>query len=166
MRAFFLLLTALTPVCGAAQMADIVPGMRIRVSATDLSGRIEGTVATRTVDSIVVVTPAPAQYHIAVASITSMAVSKGRTASQGAMKGALWGGGIGLVLTLPLSWDSSKSSHPPNYGVMLVEGTVVDGMIGAGIGALVRAEEWTSYDLPARISVNRNGARVGASFSF
>jgi hypothetical protein len=165
MRAFFLLFTALMPVCAAAQMADIVPGMRIRVSATDVSGRIEGTVATRTADSIVVVTPAPAQFHIAVASISSMAVSQGRTRSEGAMKGALWGGGIGLALALPLSWDASRSSQPNNTAI-LAEATVSYAMVGALIGALVRAEQWTTYELPARISASRNGARLAASFSF
>jgi hypothetical protein len=164
MRRLFLLLTALTPACAAAQMVDVVPGMRIRVTAAGVASRIEGTVATRTADSIVVVTPEPAQYHIAMASISSLDVSQGRTRSYGAMKGALWGGGILCVLALPLSWDSSKSSHPDPVAILATQ-TVGGAIIGAGIGALVRAEEWTSLP-PARISVSRNGARVGAAFSF
>jgi hypothetical protein len=48
MRRLFLLLTALTPACAAAQMVDVVPGMRIRVTAAGVASRIEGTVATRT----------------------------------------------------------------------------------------------------------------------
>jgi hypothetical protein len=171
MRRIALLLLALTPFCATAQMIDLQPGSRVRVSSPGLiAGRIEGLVAQRTADSIVIVTSQPATYRIAVGSATSISRSLGKSRSRGALKGALWGGPIMLVLSATMTGDTElrrnyDGSVMPVSSFLAME-TLGGAGIGALIGALIGSEQWASYETPARITVGHNSARVGASFSF
>jgi hypothetical protein len=152
-------------------MIDLVPGARVRVTAPGtIAGRLEGTVSSRTADSLVVLTNAPAQYRIALRSVESVEVSRGTSRSAGATKGALWGGGIGLAISIPLSGDAESrrsadggTMSPANF--IAIE-TIGGAMIGAAIGAMIGSEQWARYASPVRVNVGRNGGRVGAALSF
>jgi len=72
MRYASLVLLAL-PLSLGAQMLDVQPGARIRVSAPSVvAGRIDGTVINRTPDSVVVATPGLFQYRFGLSSMASI----------------------------------------------------------------------------------------------
>lgn len=102
-------LTALTvvsciaiPVRSAhAQMESLIPGVRVRIRAPgSVSGRLTGTVLTRTSDSLSIATESGVPLHLPLSRLTAVEVSRGKSRSMGAMKGALWGAGVGALSIL------------------------------------------------------------------
>lgn len=152
----------------AKGQTDIREGLKVRVGAggTDITGVIQSV----TPDSIILFTePAGARLGIARHSIQSLKVSRGKTASQGAKKGAIWGliigGGSGALVAATTPADDRAFT---DIGISRGEFAVIsvaEGLaIGAGIGALVKAEKWEAFNLHPTVSMGSAGLRVAFSF--
>jgi hypothetical protein len=151
----FLVLVLLAPLTStdAQQLSEVAPGARVRIRAPGVvAGRYTGTVLSRTADTIAIASSGASSVRVPVASLTSVEVSRGKSRSRGAIKGAAWGAGIGLifgVLTTGISDDVGYGSEGEYLAANLVGGA----FWGALIGAIAGSERWDRYDLPARSSL-------------
>jgi hypothetical protein len=157
----------------AAQMIDVQPGAKVRVSAPGIvAGQVEGLITSRTADSIVLLTSKSMQYRIALGSVSMLSVSQGKSRLKGAAKGSLWGAGIMLVFSAAVSGDPDMrrgeyaNSPPVSVPAFIALETVGGAMIGAGIGAIVGSERWNSYEIPSRVTASVGISRVGLSVAF
>ncbi len=155
-------------------MADIQTGVRVRLTAPGVTAaRTEGIVVRRTMDSIAVVTQPGTIVVVPTRSITAGAISRGKSRSDGAKRGMLWGvpimtlGGI-MVAAI----DECASNNPAgrtssacvDTGWEFVPLAAVSGLLyGAGIGALIGRERWDKFELPVRVSVRPGANGVALS---
>ena len=153
-----------------AQLAELIPGVHVRVRAPgSLAGRFAGTVVARTADSLTIASDEGVPVQLPLSRLTAVEISRGQSRSKGAMKGMLWGGGIGLAAGLisdsgqeNCTRDCILRSEMIGYGLL---GGI---MWGAGIGAIVQSERWERLDLPVRTALlrTRGGPTVVVSISF
>ena len=155
-----------SPTLASAQ-AGLREGLKVRVSVGGpaMTGQIQSV----TPDSLFLFAePAGTRVGIARQSIQSLKVSHGKSATQGAKKGATWGaiigGGFGLLFAATLEKDSPELKDtglsPTEFGfVALVEGIG----IGAGIGALIKSEKWETVAVQPTIASGKSGLRVELS---
>jgi hypothetical protein len=164
MRCNWLLVFLALPLSLEAQMLDVRPGARVRVTAPGLvAGRIDGTVINRTDDSIVVATTSLAQYRLGLSSLATLEVYQGRNHGLGARKGALWGAGVMLPFAMIATIDAPRPGDA--FGVIAECETVYAG-IGAIIGSIIGADSWGAHDLTPRVGSSGGALRVGASLRF
>jgi hypothetical protein len=142
-------------------------GVRVRVS-TRSSHDIVGVVRSISDDSLSIFSG----DHGAILSIPStdirgVQVSQGKSAFQGAKRGAVWGAGAGaigaaLLLVAAKSDDSYQwTSDDLTY---VAVNSVVGGIIwGAGIGAFVRSERWQPVSFRPRVARSSSGVGFGLS---
>lgn len=152
-----------------AQVSELQPGARVRITAPGIvAGRYAATVLTRSTDTVRVSAPGKAPFDIPVGRITSLEVSRGNSRALGAVRGVLWGGGIGLAVgTIVATTDESS----PNYNNLsaaeiIAYSTLSGGFYGAIIGAIVGRERWEAFEMPVRTSLRVQPGRVGAAFDF
>jgi hypothetical protein len=173
MRLAALLLVTLVPVSLAAQMIDVQPGARVRLTAPGVvAGQVEGLIATRTADSVVLLTSKPTSYRIALGSIKTLSVSQGKSRLKGAAKGSVWGAAIMLVMSAAISGDPSvrregdTNTEPVSIPTFIASETMGGAMFGATIGAIIGSERWNSYETLPRVTVGTAGGRAGLSVAF
>jgi hypothetical protein len=173
MRQLALLLILAVPVGVHAQTIVVQPGTRVRFTPPDtLSGRVIGTVMSRSADSIVIATPAAMQYRMALKSVPSLDVSLGKSRSAGAKTGFKWGAGIGG--SIGVGFIAAREVVTIDPIAVLFVGTLAGlyGGVGAGIGAIVAGEKWARYAVPGVGSVSPSfgvtpgGVAVGGHFQF
>jgi len=150
-----------------AQLPD--PGTRVRIGARGiLAGQVVGTVNHTTDGSLVVVDEKGGPVTVPINGLTSIEVSRGRSASHGALKGALWGAGLGAAVGLPFAFRPEPSNNTwwePTTGTKLVAWTTASGVaIGASLGAVFGSEQWERVKLPARIAVVPTGRGLALRF--
>jgi hypothetical protein len=90
--------------------------------------------------------------QLPLSAITSADISRGKSRSQGAIKGALWGGGVGMLSGL---FSDSSTETDVSRGEVLAEVALAGIISGAVIGALVQSERWERLDAPVRTSLTR-----------
>ena len=149
----------------AQQTTTLHPGQRVRVTSTS-SKDVTGVVSQVRADSIVVFTePAGATIALATADVRKVDVSRGRSAAEGAKKGALWGGGIGagFAVLVAAIVASDKNTYQNNvYSVGdFAANTVGGGLVwGAIIGAFVKAERWDHVAFQPRVGLTSAGVSI------
>lgn len=160
-------LCAVGPALGA--QAGLREGVRVRVESPG-APRVTGIVHSVSPDSIVVFAePGATKLGFARTSIRKLEVSQGRSAASGAMKGALWGGGIfgAIGLIAAVSADSDPNSDyylvgESPYALALL--LAVEGAgFGAIIGGFVRSEKWDNVNVQPMIGMGGNGLKLGFS---
>ncbi len=164
---------AVGPRASDAQLAELRPGARVRVRAPSvLAGRPEAYIAARSGDSLTLVVPNQSPYVVPLAAITSAEVSRGKSRSRGAIKGVIWGGGIGVALGL-FSLGSEEEDCQVDCvreepGVWMVTSLGSGVLLGAVIGAFVGAERWERLHLTPQVAADpaRRTWRVGVTRSF
>jgi hypothetical protein len=163
-----MLLLIAMPVAAHAQMLDVQPGARVRVVAPGMvAGRVEGTVISRMGDSVVLATAQMTQIRLALGSVTSLDLYRGRSKAAGARKGALWTGAITAPLLILGEIGDATLSDAEKVGFVAF-GTGVWTGIGALIGMAVGAEDWSSYAFKPTVDVatKGQGLRIGGRVSF
>jgi hypothetical protein len=148
-----------------AQITSLVQGVRARVRAPgSLRGRVTGVVVSRTADSLSLATEIGVPIQVPLAGLTAVEISQGRSRTRGAMKGALWGGGIGALSGL----FSDSGSADASRGEVFAAGVIGGVIVGAVIGAFVQSEQWERIDLSVRTAVlpTRGGAAAVVSIRF
>jgi hypothetical protein len=168
-----LLLQAVAAVAAGAQLAELQPGTRVRIRAPSVvAGRLEGIVILRTPDTVAVTRPDGAPISVPIVAITSADVSRGRSRSAGAIRGALWGTGVALLLDVAAALapdDCTGDCADEPTDVELMVGMPVAGLlVGAPVGALIGAERWERIAIrvrPAVVPGEGRGARLSLSLS-
>ena len=154
----------------AAQMLDMQPGARVRVSAAGaLAGRLTGIVMARTADSLTLARSNAGPITVPIARLTRAELSRGKSHGLGAIKGLVLGAGVGLLLGLTPIPESDcgsgrcdvKQSRAEFMGQMMVGA----GGLGAGIGAIAGSERWERYAMlkPVSLALPLRHGVVGVS---
>jgi hypothetical protein len=136
-----------------AQRIGVHEGQRVRI--TSMSNKdVVGVVSHAGTDSVVVfIEPSGALLAIATGELRRVDVSRGRSAGEGAKRGAIWGtavgAGVGLLFSVAY-WDNSpNANNQPLQAVTAV--TVSYSLLGAIIGTFVKAERWDRVPIGAHI---------------
>ena len=154
-----------------AQHSEAEPGTRVRITAPGVvAGAFEGTIIARRADSVEIASPQRRPMTVALARITSMEISRGASRSDGAVRGVMWGGSIGLLLglvTLP-ALECNRSpctvSDDTKAGYVLLNGIAGVGW-GAIIGAIASRERWERLDLAAMPTLGLRDGRAALSMT-
>ena len=152
-----------------AQGNELREGMRVRITSPVLKGA-RGVIQAVGTDSVVIFTePHGARLPVSLASVSKMEVSEGRTAGEGAKKGAVWGALVGaatsaMVLATIDMEDSYFSSS--SGGEIALQNFLSCVLLGAGVGAFVKAERWEKVDLKPRLRLGAGAAGIGISRPF
>jgi hypothetical protein len=157
----------LVPLFGlpAQQATTLHPGQRVRVTSTS-SKDVTGVVSQARADSIVVFTePTGATLAFATPDLRKVDVSRGRSAAEGAKRGAMWGGGIGAgfaVLVAAIAASDKNTYQNDVYSVGDFAANMVGGGLvwGAVIGAFVKAERWDHVAFQPRTGLSSVGVRL------
>ncbi len=170
---------ALRAPSASAQVGELQPGVRARVSAPAANvHRLTGVVIGRTTDSLSISTPNGAPIWIPLTAITVADVSHGRSVGRGVARGLLWGGGIGLALGITAGNSASKQECTGPTDKSLCDGVIKGGsaaggifgglVFGALIGAVIPAERWERVTPPPRVSLrpSRGGAAAVVTVGF
>lgn len=159
----------IAPTSLVAQVADpLLPGARIRYQLVDASHRRTGLVLERAGDTIVVAHTSESPRRVVLSSIADADVSRGRDRVIGAVKGVLWGVGIGAGLPTAyfLGLGAPRDKRDDWAFASFVYGAM-GAMIGLPVGAIVGSERWQ----PAVVGTPRVGLvprprGVGLTFSW
>jgi hypothetical protein len=156
-----------------SSFGELQPGARVRVAAPGVvAGRYEGTLLSRTPDTLTLGSSTAAPVAIPVARLTSVEVSRGKSRAAGALRGIKWGAPIGLALgaltASAVTGDCIGCTKDYSPAEWVAVSTVSGVMWGAGIGALIGRERWDGFQLAPRtaIGVDAGGASLGFSLEF
>lgn len=167
-------LTLSASVAAQAQLAELQPGVRFRFRASGvLAGRVTATVIERSADSLSFAGAAGGLTRIALSSLESAEVSRGRSRARGAIRGVLWGLGFGALSGLiadsnPGQCGYQATCESTSRGEAVAVSGVGGATLGAISGAIIGSERWVRLSLPARVSLLPlpHGAAVGLSVRF
>lgn len=158
----------ISDLAGAQEEGIIAEGSKIRISVPGAK-KVTGVVKSRTADSTTIfVEGYGGTRRFLNSDIVELKISRGRTWTAGARKGAIWGGGLGAILAVGIFSDP----EPDNYYTSdskneLATSMLVGSLIwGVGIGALVKAEDWESLPVRPRFAVSPSSGGVGVSVAF
>jgi hypothetical protein len=135
-----------SPVASTAQapVDNMAPGDRVRLKLVGIGDTYSGRVAIVARDTLWL--ESGAALHRAVFARAEIASLRRRVGGpSGAGKGALLGGGLGVLLgSLPLVLGCSRCDFDPARYALLVGGILGVGgaALGAGVGAIVAPAEW------------------------
>ncbi len=162
-RCCVVLLCGMPWASAASQLAELQPGVRVRVRAPgEIAGRLTGVVLSRSADSVTLNRPNAMPVTVAISKLSSIEISRGKSRRRGALTGAAWGTAIGLGLGLTPITDSTCTG-----GSMVVRGdcrpvsrasfvtTMLIGSVpvSAGIGALIGRERWEGGPVPTHVGI-------------
>jgi hypothetical protein len=158
-----------------AQQSSIPAHARVRIRHAGTRNWTTATFTRRDADSLYLDT-ASGEAAFARSGITEMDVSRGmrRRTLSGALYGGLILGGIGaglgaLAAATDETEDGDLGAEAAFVGAGL--GVVAGGLLGAGIGALIKTERWETVDpkslqLSLIFTPSPSGLRAGLSASF
>ena len=154
------------------QPSSLREGARLKVSSSTQKDMV-GVVQAATPDTLVLFAePHGARLAVTVPSIQKVQVSRGRLASEGAKKGLLWGGVVGLASSaIILAAGGDEALDEPggrkvSKGSFAAQNFVGSLIFGAGIGALVKADKWDTVPFRAGVSAASGGISIRISSAF
>ncbi len=138
-----------------AQEAPVAQGDRVRISARIPYGRVVGTVAGLSADTLMVdIRSGDARLAVPLASVTRLEVSRGQKSAiaKGARIGFLVGAGVGVgvgaLFGAGLGEDVCSSGCVGAFaGIGALGGGAVGTLIGLGIGASSKTDQWEAVPL-------------------
>ncbi|HYD52103.1 MAG TPA: hypothetical protein VEA99_05730 [Gemmatimonadaceae bacterium] len=149
-----------------AQSTELLPGVRVRLSAPGhVAAGFVATVIASSSDTLLLANRHGVQYRIPTRAVTRLEVSRGESRALGAGRGALWGAGIGaglgMVVALTAESSTSMPDRPTTYEPLdgeerlaVVTVTAVSGAVwGTVIGAIVGSERWERFDVASRVAI-------------
>ncbi len=162
--ALAILLASLSARPIAAQVAELQPGTRVRVRGSDVAGRLQGVVLSRSGDSLTVSRPNGPPIPLVLSAMSRVEVSRGKSRGRGAWRGLLWGVGIGAVLGLVPTDDPECDRDPDAFGCgsraeSMALAAIGGSVIGVPIGAIIGVERWETLAIPARVSLRSSDGR-------
>lgn len=165
-------LIAISP--AAAQVSELQPGARVRVSAPGLvADDYVGVLLQRAGDTLVVAGTNLAQVRLPESKISSLEISRGKSRTDGAIQGVKWGapilGLMGLLLFnagSDVSCTGTCTVNEYDRASIALAFAGAGAFYGAGIGALIGKERWEDFDLGVRTSVRVHHGRVGVGLAY
>lgn len=174
-RAFNQLLRALFPAvllvlypASASAQADVLrEGMRVRME-TPTTKKMVGVVRSLSADSVYLyIGEAGSTIGVPRQDIRGLRISQGRSAAEGAKRGALWGAGamaaFAAILGASLASEDYIGYDNETFGAIALQMVGSGALWGAGIGALVKSERWDRISLTPRIQASSSGPGLGLS---
>lgn len=153
----------------SGQVPQLAPGAHLKVDRLD-GPRIEGTLMSQSNDTLTIAAEGAVITPVAAAAVGRIKASAGKSHGAGAKKGAkigaVIGGGFGLLTGL--LYDNADigfngSQAPILFGVV---GAAEGAIYGVLIGAIVRAQKWTTvYERPYGVTAGFDGNRASAGLS-
>ena len=140
-----------------AQGDALQPGARVRIHGEAIGGeRLIGTVMWRSADSVEIASSAAVRTRIPVVAIRELEVSRGITRKAGAIRGLraglVFAGVLGGIGALSIAGASEEECYPRSCGALAATFVGVSALygagIGAGLGAILRAEGWQRVATP------------------
>lgn len=159
---------SLAPMLAQAQLAELRPGVRVRIRApATVAGLLTATVVRSTADSVSFAASNAVVTTVPTAGLTSVEISRGKSHGKGAVRGLMWGvgvgAGLGLLVVLPKGYceetygTGSSCSKGQDFADIMLGSLVV----GSAVGAVIGRERWERLSLPARLSVVPKGRSLG-----
>lgn len=152
----------------AQEIATLREGQRVRLTSASHK-ELVGVVKQARADSIVVFRdPSGAQLAIATSDLRKVDVSRGRSASEGAKRGAFWGGAVGAGLavlgTILIGSADDTDFTNENFAVAEFAANMIAGgaVWGAGIGTFVKAERWDRTAIQPRVAKSGVGVSIAS----
>jgi len=151
---------------GVSQAVEIQPGAKVRVIAPGIvAGRYVGTVLSRSGDTLTLGSPNSLPIKLMASQIQSLEFSRGKSRSDGAVRGMMWGTPIGAAFgALLIGSDECPScvdkGSKITAGEALGAGAFAGLLWGAGIGALIGRERWDRFDLPTHSALGISPGRT------
>jgi hypothetical protein len=109
-------------------------------------------------------------FNMPLSAITSIEVSEGKSRARGAMKGAAWGAGFGVLSALfsDGSGEDCTGEECMSRGELAAYLVVSSAVTGAVIGLFVQSERWQRLDVPVRAALlpTRGGPAAVVSIRF
>ena len=161
--------TMATP--AAAQGIVLNPGARVRLDAPSAGiKRFEGSVIA-TGDTIEVAN-GDARVRVPASAVTRLELSHGKNRTQGAVRGIMWGAGIGLVVgAVTVNAADNSTCYDSRFGrsdctvsskgEWIAASTVGGALWGALFGALIGRERWDTVALPGARATATVLPRIG-----
>jgi hypothetical protein len=170
---FALSISIMNPHPAAAQLSELQPGARVRVQAPGVvAGWYEGTVLTRSSDTLVVGAPNATPVHVPISRILAVEISRGMSRGDGAIRGMKWGVPIAATIGATIAAVGTEGNCS-TCDVTLGEGIAVTALFslsgafyGATFGALIGRERWEQFDLGPHTSLRIRAGRVGVGLEF
>lgn len=145
----------------SSRVDDLRRGMRVRFRAPAVApDRFLGTIRGLTPDSIALDTPDHRLVTVPRAPITTMELSLGTSRMRGARRGLMWGVPIGAALGALVTWKIQRPPAPfpvdpcsckgeTTRQSVIIDLTIISGVLGGGLGAANPSERWRSVTVPA-----------------
>lgn len=156
----------LSTAAGVAQAQDnsLREGTRVRVEIQ--SRDIVGIVKSFDTDSVRLYTDENgASLSLARNEVTGIRVSRGKSAKEGAIRGAIWGTAIGAiaagVVMAAIESDDSYQADDEEMTYFALNSLIGGAIWGAGIGAFVKRERWETVSFRPRVTSSASGVRLG-----
>lgn len=152
----------------SAQDFGLSEGSRVQISVPG-SNKVTGIVKSSTADSTAIfVDGNGGTRRFATKDITELRVSRGKSTMEGVKKGAIWGGGVGVILGLAFLATPQSDSY--YYGASNTNSLAAQMFIGSlfwgvGLGGLIKAEHWDSVPLHTAFSASSGGVGLSVAFS-
>jgi hypothetical protein len=156
---------------GAAPVASVVPGSKVRIQAPDVAaGTLQGRVAAIDGASIMLLT-GDSQMSLPREAIQRLELHTGtkRQWRRGTLIGAAVGFGLGFTTDVDDIQCRFERYVSCSRGEALAAGAAAGALLGLGIGALIKRDLWSEVPLASlRVSVapGRRGFSGSVAFSF
>jgi hypothetical protein len=137
----------------AADLADLPPGSRVRVSSATLaSGAVVGTLVSIDAHEVVVLARGPRDAPVRIALDEGTKVERSGSRRSQWARGAMMGGAIGAVPGLLLTFgDYSSDVHGdgPSPAAVAAMGAAGGALVGAAVGWAIKRDDWREVSLPS-----------------
>jgi len=157
-------LIAVTAPSAGAQDQSLHEGARVRID-TRSSRQIVGIVKSFDGDSVSLYTDNNgATLSLARNDVTGIRVSQGKSATRGAIRGAMWGTAIGglaaAIVIAAIKTDDTYVESDGEAGYVALNSLIGGALWGAGIGAFVKSERWERVSMRPRVVGSPSGVRL------
>jgi hypothetical protein len=158
---FFPVISALTLLLGSASHAaaqeltrpspasTVTAGTRVRVLSTTVLGRVRGVVTATDETDLTLIPEGGGPLKLPLGSITGMDVSLGRKRNwlKGLGIGVAAGAALGFAMPVDPDFCGAWSDSFCSRGEAVAASAGAYGLIGAGIGALIKTDRWVPISL-------------------
>jgi hypothetical protein len=169
-------ITVLLSAAVAASSQDVVPpsplplvdvGSRVRLRSNALAGQPRGLVVALDDNLLTLATDGGVPLKIPVSSVTSMDTSLGRKRRtlEGLALGVVSGALLGLSFKVDPGNCGEYSLNSCSRGEAVAEGAMGFGLIGAGVGALIKSDRWSAVRLRAGPALAARSRGAGAAIT-
>jgi hypothetical protein len=130
-------------------LTSLTTGQRVRVHSITEPRQVVGGVSAVDSEFLAVVPDGLLPIKLPVRSIAAVDISRGRKRNwlKGLGIGLALGVGVGFAFSVDAANCGPETVYFCSRGEALTAGTVLFGGIGAGVGAFIKSERWTPFEV-------------------